>query len=76
MICFPPGTDEPVRLDFFGDTLESIRAFDPETQRTTAQRSALHLSAASEVLLTEESTSRFRAGYLAQFGTPGDDPGL
>ena len=30
---YPPG-GEPVRLDFFGDTLESIRAFDPETQRT------------------------------------------
>ena len=26
---FPPGADEPVRLDLFGDTLESIRAFDP-----------------------------------------------
>ena len=34
---FPPGMDEPVRLDFFGDTLESIRTFDPETQRTTDQ---------------------------------------
>ena len=29
-----PGEDEPVRLDFFGDTLETIRGFDPETQRT------------------------------------------
>ena len=28
---FAPGMDEPVRLDFFGDTLESIRSFDPET---------------------------------------------
>ena len=33
---YPPG-GEPVRLDFFGDTLESIRAFDPETQRTAAR---------------------------------------
>ena len=31
---YPPG-GEPVRLDFFGDTLELIRSFDPETQRTT-----------------------------------------
>ena len=30
----PPGLPSPIRLDFFGDTLESIRAFDPETQRT------------------------------------------
>jgi transcription-repair coupling factor (superfamily II helicase) len=34
---FPPGAAEPVRFDFFGDTLESVRAFDPETQRTTRQ---------------------------------------
>ena len=32
---FPPGEDEPVRLDFFGDTVESIRCFDPVTQRTS-----------------------------------------
>ena len=32
---FAPGMAEPVRLDFFGDTLETIRSFDPETQRTT-----------------------------------------
>ncbi len=31
---FAPGMAEPVRLDFFGDQLETIRAFDPETQRT------------------------------------------
>ncbi|WP_164094615.1 hypothetical protein, partial [Serratia marcescens] len=28
---YPPGLDAPIRLDFFGDTLESIRAFDPES---------------------------------------------
>ena len=31
---FPPGRPTPVRLDFFGDTIESIKAFDPQTQRT------------------------------------------
>ena len=35
---FAPGADEPLRLDFFGDTLETIRAFDVATQRTTGQR--------------------------------------
>ncbi len=34
---FAPGMAEPVRLDFFGDQLESIRSFDPETQRSTDQ---------------------------------------
>src|SRR5436853_157984 len=31
---YPPGMGDPVRLDFFGDTLESIRTFDAETQRS------------------------------------------
>jgi transcription-repair coupling factor (superfamily II helicase) len=32
---FPPGAEFPVRLDFFGDDIESIRRFDPHTQRST-----------------------------------------
>ncbi|HEX4956124.1 MAG TPA: transcription-repair coupling factor [Thermoanaerobaculia bacterium] len=31
---FPPGEELPIRLDFFGDTIEAIRAFDPTTQRS------------------------------------------
>ncbi|MEM1381647.1 MAG: transcription-repair coupling factor [Pseudomonadota bacterium] len=71
---YPPGTAEPLRLDFFGDTLESIRAFDPVSQMTTHQRRDIHLTAASEVLLSDDTISRFRNGYRALFGTPGDDP--
>src|SRR5262249_52616507 len=40
---FAPGMDLPVRLDFFGDTLETIRSFDPETQRTVMEMRALDL---------------------------------
>ena len=32
---FPPGQDEPVRIEFFGDEIESIRRFDPASQRST-----------------------------------------
>ncbi len=71
---FPPGADEPVRLDFFGDTLETVRAFDAATQRTTKQLRRFELAAASEILLTEQSISRFRSGFLAAFGAAGDDP--
>jgi len=71
---FPPGASEPLRLDFFGDTLESIRAFDPESQRTTAQRKDVSLTAASEVLFSDENVSRFRQRYLEAFGAPGGDP--
>jgi transcription-repair coupling factor (superfamily II helicase) len=72
---FPPGAEEPVRLDFFGDSLESIRAFDAETQRTTKQLKAVRFTAVSEVLLDEEAISRFRSGYLRAFGRARDgDP--
>jgi transcription-repair coupling factor (superfamily II helicase) len=71
---FPPGMDQPVRLDFFGDTLESIRSFDPETQRTTDQLRALDLVPVAEFQLTSETIRRFRLGYVEAFGaaTPDD----
>lgn len=71
---FAPGMAQPVRLDFFGDALESIRAFDPETQRTTAQLRGLDLVPMSEAQLTTETMRRFRQGYVARFGaqTSGD----
>ncbi|GAB4065435.1 transcription-repair coupling factor [Ancylobacter sonchi] len=65
---FPPGLPLPVRLDFFGDTLESIRSFDPETQRTAAQMRSLDLVPMSELQLTTETMRRFRMAYVAQFG--------
>ncbi len=71
---FAPGAEEPVRLDLFGDTLESIRAFDPETQRSTRQLHAIDLLPVSEALIDPDSISRFRKGYVAAFGNPGDDP--
>ena len=71
---YPPGLPNPVRLDFFGDTLESIRAFDPETQRSVGQLRSLDLVPMSEVQLTTESIRRFRQGYVAAFGAaPRDD---
>ena len=71
---FPPGMDQPVQLDFFGDTLESIRTFDPETQRTTDQLRALDLVPVAEFQLTSETIRRFRLGYVEAFGaaTPDD----
>ncbi len=71
---FPPNADEPVRLDLFGDTLESIRGFDPETQRSTRQLKEVFLLPVGEALLDEAAVKRFRTGYLETFGAPGDDP--
>jgi transcription-repair coupling factor (superfamily II helicase) len=64
---------EGVRLDFFGDTLESIRAFDPETQRSTDQLRALNLVPVAEFQLTTETIRRFRTGYVQAFGTATPD---
>jgi len=71
---FPPNAEEPVRLDLFGDTLESIRGFDPETQRSTKQLKDVTLLPVSEALLDGDSISRFRRGYVEAFGAPGGDP--
>jgi len=71
---YPPAAEEPVRLDLFGDTLESIRAFDPETQRSTKQLKEIQLLPVSEALLDKDGVSRFRNGYIRAFGAPGDDP--
>ncbi|OCW56531.1 transcription-repair coupling factor [Hoeflea olei] len=73
---FVPGEDEPVRLDFFGDTLESVRHFDPASQRTTTRAKELSLNAMSEVTLEPESISRFRSNYLSRFGAATRDDAL
>ena len=65
---YAPGASAPVRLDLFGDTLESIRTFDPESQRTVGQLKHIDLMPASEVLLNQATIARFRTAYAAQFG--------
>jgi transcription-repair coupling factor (superfamily II helicase) len=70
---FAPGMDMPVRLDFFGDTLESIRTFDPETQRSEDTLRALDLVPVAEFQLTSETIRRFRLGYVEALGTAAPD---
>jgi transcription-repair coupling factor (superfamily II helicase) len=72
---FPPGPGGPVRLDFFGDVLDGIRRFDPETQRSTEKLTQADLAPASEVILDEAAITRFRQTYRVEFGAAGtDDP--
>jgi transcription-repair coupling factor (superfamily II helicase) len=66
---FPSGESEGLRLDFFGDEIESVRRFDPATQRTTGTaEGGFTLLPASETLLDEESVKRFRSRYRERFG--------
>ena len=72
---WPPGEDQPLRLDFFGSTLDAIRRFDAETQLSEKTPVAeVSLLPASEAPLNADSISRFRTGYVAAFGAAGDDP--
>ncbi len=70
---YPPGMDMPVRFDFFGDTLETIRSFDPQTQRSESQLRGLDLVPVAEFQLITETIRRFRTGYVAQFGAAAPD---
>lgn len=70
---FPPGHKEPLRLDFFGDELDTIRRFDPLSQSTTGTANALHLRPATEYGLDSETVKRFRQNYVAQFGPARSD---
>jgi transcription-repair coupling factor (superfamily II helicase) len=72
---YAPSLENPIRLDFFGDTLETIRSFDPETQRTIMPLAILELIPTSELQMTTEAIRRFRQGYVAAFGaaTKGGD---
>ncbi|HEX8668820.1 MAG TPA: CarD family transcriptional regulator, partial [Allosphingosinicella sp.] len=73
---FPAGEREGLRLDFFGDEIESVRRFDPGTQRTTGNADGgFTLLPASETLLDEDSIKRFRSRYRERFGaTATGDP--
>ncbi len=72
---FPSGESQGLRLDFFGDEIESIRLFDPADQRTTGGVESFILLPASEALLDEDSIKRFRGGYREIFGaTATGDP--
>ncbi len=73
---FPPGEEEPIRLDLFGDTLESIRCFDPQTQKSTRQRSEVFLVPASEAPIEPDTIARFRSQYVKHFGAVVDDDEL
>src|SRR6201996_8577715 len=73
---FPAGLEQPVRFDFFGDSLESIRTFDAETQRTLLDMRALDLVPISEFQLVTDTIRRFRMGYVAEFGAPERDDAL
>ncbi len=72
---FPPGQTNPVRMDLFGDEIETLRTFDPVSQRTLEKIKSFALQPVTEFFLDEDSIGRFRSGYRETFGAvQGGDP--
>ena len=51
---WPPGLGSPVRIEFFGDTIDSLREFDPETQLSTGQRRMVEVPPMHELSVTAQ----------------------
>jgi len=64
---FPPDRDEPVRIEFLGDTVESVRSFDPETQRTKAVLDGLEVLPLSDVFATRSVLAALRRELPQRF---------
>lgn len=58
---FPPLYQNPIRLEFWGDLVESIRQFDPFTQRSLSNKKSAIILPCSEIILNERSLKRARS---------------
>ncbi len=72
---FPAGARAPYRIDLFDNEVESIRLFDPDSQRETGRADRLRLIPAREFPLTESAVRLFRSRYRQKFsGNPNQHP--
>lgn len=65
---FPPGLKKPVRIDLWGDEVDSIKLFDPVSQRTVDKTNAIKLVPMGEIFLDETSIRNFKRAYVTEFG--------
>ncbi|OGT31094.1 MAG: transcription-repair coupling factor [Gammaproteobacteria bacterium RIFCSPHIGHO2_12_FULL_35_23] len=72
---FPMGAVLPYRIELFDEEVETIRTFDPETQRSLEKLAAINLLPATEYSLSAEGIEFFRAKWRSRFpGNPTDCP--
>jgi len=64
---WPAHIEQPLRIDLFGDEIESIRYFDPETQRSGESLTAFQSVPAREMIMDEAGRERFAAAFRARF---------
>ncbi|MES3008131.1 MAG: transcription-repair coupling factor [Pseudomonadota bacterium] len=67
MDVFPMGSDVPFRIDLFDDEIESLRTFDPETQRSLEKVPNVQLLPGKEYPMTEAGISLFRSNFRNRF---------
>jgi transcription-repair coupling factor (superfamily II helicase) len=67
MDIYPMGSDEPYRIDLFDDEIESLRIFDPETQRSLHKVESIHLLPGKEYPMNEAGISLFRSNFRNRF---------
>ena len=65
---YPAGEATPLRLDLFGDVIESIKEFDPLTQRSQKPSPSFSLDVVGELTLSDKRIEQFRSQYRQQFG--------
>ncbi|MCB1867944.1 MAG: transcription-repair coupling factor [Gammaproteobacteria bacterium] len=64
---YPMGSELPYRIDLLDDRIDSIRTFDPETQRTLNRTDRIDMLPAREFPLDEAGITRFRRAFRNQF---------
>ncbi|WP_456270091.1 transcription-repair coupling factor [Kushneria sp. AK178] len=64
---YPVGSEHPLRIDLFDDEVDTLRHFDPDTQRSTDRIERIELLPAHEYPLTQDAIARFREGFETLF---------
>ncbi len=64
---FPMGSHQPLRIDLFDDEIESIRTFDPETQRSLEKIEQIEILPAREFPMDRDAITRFRQAFRNSF---------
>ncbi|WP_457808166.1 transcription-repair coupling factor [Kushneria sp. EE4] len=64
---YPVGSEHPLRIDLFDDDVDTLRHFDPDTQRSTDRIERIELLPAHEYPLTQDAIARFREGFETLF---------
>ncbi|MFT2109598.1 transcription-repair coupling factor [Marinomonas sp. 2405UD68-3] len=75
MDVYPMGADQPIRIDWFDNEIDTLRWFDPETQLSSGTLNSIQLLPAREFPITKEGIQLFRQNWRERFpSTPLNSP--